>query len=210
MAVYKVTFKQLLDNYAVLTLLTDSDIEVGQSITVASVDATFNGTYTVYALPQYLYTGTDTQGNLLFDGQVPIANQVLFAKTASDVSRVATATGTVTWTVACTWIDDDMIQEYVGLTSVTAEDASLLVTCAAAANAFAYRRRLEAGYLSDSQTTVPSGDVLLGTIMIGAAYFRQRGSFNTIASFDGMGIAPSNGVTPMIMQLLGINRPQVA
>ena len=210
MAVYSVTFKQLLDNYAVLTLLTDSDIEVGQSITVASVDATFNGTYTVYALPQYLYTGTDTQGNLLFDGQVPIANQVLFAKTASDVSRVATATGTVTWTVACTWIDDDMIQEYVGLTSVTAEDAALLVTCAAAANAFAYRRRLEAGYLSDSQTTVPSGDVLLGTIMIGAAYFRQRGSFNTIASFDGMGIAPSNGVTPMIMHLLGINRPQVA
>jgi hypothetical protein len=103
-----------------------------------------------------------------------------------------------------------MIQEYVGLTSVTAEDAALLVTCAAAANAFAYRRRLEAGYLSDSQTTVPSSDVLLGTIMIGAAYFRQRGSFNTIASFDGMGIAPSNGVTPMIMQLLGINRPQVA
>ena len=210
MAVYSVTFKQLLDNYAVLTLLTDSDIEVGQSITVASVDATFNGTYTVYALPQYLYTGTDTQGNLLFDGQVPIANQVLFAKTASDVNRVATATGTVTWTVACTWIDDDMIQEYVGLTSVTAEDAALLVTCAAAANAFAYRRRLEAGYLSDSQTTVPSSDVLLGTIMIGSAYFRQRGSFNTIASFDGMGIAPSNGVTPMIMQLLGINRPQVA
>jgi hypothetical protein len=210
MAVYSVTFKQLLDNYAVLTLLTDSDIEVGQSITVASVDATFNGTYTVYALPQYLYTGTDTQGNLLFDGQVPIANQVLFAKTASDVNRVATATGTITWTVACTWIDDDMIQEYVGLTSVTAEDAALLVTCAAAANAFAYRRRLEAGYLSDSQTTVPSSDVLLGTIMIGAAYFRQRGSFNTIASFDGMGIAPSNGVTPMIMQLLGINRPQVA
>lgn len=210
MAVYSVTFKQLLDNYAVLTLLTDSDIEVGQSITVASVDATFNGTYTVYALPQYLYTGTDTQGNLLFDGQVPIANQVLFAKTASDVNRVATATGTVTWTVACTWINDDMIQEYVGLTSVTAEDAALLVTCAAAANAFAYRRRLEAGYLSDSQTTVPSSDVLLGTIMIGSAYFRQRGSFNTIASFDGMGIAPSNGVTPMIMQLLGINRPQVA
>jgi hypothetical protein len=210
MAVYSVTFKQLLDNYAVLTLLTDSDIEVGQSITVASVDATFNGTYTVYALPQYLYTGTDTQGNLLFDGQVPIANQVLFAKTADDVNRIATATGTVTWTVACTWIDDDMIQEYVGLTSVTQEDAALLVTCAAAANAFAYRRRLEAGYLSDSQTTVPSGDVLLGTIMIGAAYFRQRGSFNTIASFDGMGIAPSNGVTPMIMQLLGINRPQVA
>ena len=109
MAVYTVTFKQLLDNYAVLTLLTDSDIEVGHSITVASVDATFNGTYTVYALPQYLYTGTDTEGNLLFDGQVPIANQVLFAKTASDVNRIATATGTVTWTVSCTWVTTAMV-----------------------------------------------------------------------------------------------------
>lgn len=210
MAVYSVTFKQLLDNYAVLTLLTDSDIEVGQSITVASVDATFNGTYTVYALPQYLYTGTDTEGNLLFDGQVPIANQVLFAKTASDVNRIATATGTVTWTVSCTWATSAMITSYLGLTLTGADDATLLTQCAAAANAFAYRRRLEAGYLSDSQTTVPSGDVLLGTIMIGAAYFRQRGAYNSIASFDGMGVPPANGITPMVMQLLGINRPQVA
>jgi hypothetical protein len=210
MAVYTVTFKQLLDNYAVLTLLTDSDIEVGQSITVASVDATFNGTYTVYALPQYLYTGTDTEGNLLFDGQVPIANQVLFAKTASDVNRIATATGTITWTVSCTWATTAMVESYLGLTLTGADDGTTLTRATNAANAFAYRRRLEAGYLSDSQTTVPSGDVLLGTIMIAAAYFRQRGAYNAIASFDGMGVPPANGVTPMIMQLLGINRPQVA
>lgn len=210
MAVYTVTFKQLLDNYAVLTLLTDSDIEVGQSITVASVDATFNGAYTVYALPQYLYTGTDSEGNLLFDGQTPIANQVLFAKTASDVSRIATATGTVTWTVTCTWATSAMIESYLGLTILSADDTSLLTRATAAANAFAYRRRLEAGYLSDSQSTVPSGDVLLGTIMIGAAYFRQRGAYNNLASFDGMGTPPANGISPMVMQLLGINRPQVA
>ena len=61
MATYTVTQKYLIDNYAVLQLLTPSEIAVGQSITVASVDATFNGTYTVYALPQYLYVGTDTQ-----------------------------------------------------------------------------------------------------------------------------------------------------
>ena len=90
------------------------------------------------------------------------------------------------------------------------DDAAFLTQCAAAANAFAYRRRVEAGYLQDSLTTSPGGDVTLGTIMVGAAYFRQRGSFNSIASFDGMGIAPATGITPMVMQLLGINRPQVA
>jgi hypothetical protein len=62
----------------------------------------------------------------------------------------------------------------------------------------------------DSLTTSPGGDVTLGTIMVGAAYFRQQGSFTSLASFDGMGAPPSTGLSPMVMQLLGINRPQVA
>ena len=93
---------------------------------------------------------------------------------------------------------------------MSANDTALVTTAAAAANAFAYRRRYEAGYLQDSLTTSPGGDVTLGTIMVGAAYFRQRGSYNNIASFDGMGNPPATGITPMVMQLLGINRPQVA
>jgi len=44
MATYTVTNKYLVDNYAVLQLLTPNEIAVGQSITVAGVDATFNGT----------------------------------------------------------------------------------------------------------------------------------------------------------------------
>ena len=103
MATYSVTNKYLIDNFAVLQLLTPSEIAVGQSITVASVDATFNGTYTVRALPQYLFLGTDTQGDLLYDYQVPIADQVLYAKTADDVERTA-ASGTVTYAPVCTWV----------------------------------------------------------------------------------------------------------
>ena len=60
MATYTVTHKYLLDDYAVLQLLTPSEVVVGGAITVAGVDATFNGSYTVYALPQYLYLGVDT------------------------------------------------------------------------------------------------------------------------------------------------------
>ena len=50
MATYSVTNKYLIDDFAVLQLLTPTELEVGQSITVAAVDATFNGTYTVRAL----------------------------------------------------------------------------------------------------------------------------------------------------------------
>jgi hypothetical protein len=101
MATYTVTNKYLIDNFAVLQLLTPSEIAVGSSIVVASVDATFNGSYVVRALPQYLFLGVDTQGDLLYDYQVPIADQVLYAKTASDVERVA-ASGTVSYDPVCT------------------------------------------------------------------------------------------------------------
>jgi hypothetical protein len=63
MAVYTVSFKQLLDGYAVLQTLTPNEIEVDRPITVAGVGAPFNGTFTVYALPQYEYVGLDGEGN---------------------------------------------------------------------------------------------------------------------------------------------------
>lgn len=208
MATYTVTNKYLVDNYAVLQLLTPNEIAVGQSITVAGVDATFNGTASVVALPQYLFLGTDTQGDLLYDYQVPIQNQVLYAKTADDVERVA-ASGTITYTPVCTWITAANIEDWLGIGTATAADTTFLTQCAAAANAFCYRRRQEAGYI-DSLTTSPSGDVTLGTIQYGGALYRQRGSIDVFASFTEMGTAPTTGLSPIIKQLLGISRPQVA
>jgi hypothetical protein len=211
MSVYTVTFHQRLDDYAVVQTLVDTDISPGQSFTLASLGHGLNGTHVAYACPQYLYTGADSDGNLHFDPEVPIPNQVLFYDVGDDLERITTnSVGTLTFVQTCTWITAAQIEDYIGLELTGVDDAAFLVQCASAANAFAYRRRVEAGYLSESLSTVPSADVSLGTIMVGAAYFRQRGSFNTIASFDGMGIAASNGVTPMVMQLLGINRPQVA
>jgi hypothetical protein len=208
MATYTVTNKYLVDNYAILQLLTPNEIAVGQSITVAGVDATFNGSASVVALPQYLFLGTDTQGNLLYDYQVPIQNQVLYAKTADDVERVA-ASGTITYTPVCTWITAANIEDWLGIGTATAADTTFLTQCAAAANAFCYRRRQEAGYI-DSLTTSPSGDVTLGTIQYGGALYRQRGSIDVFASFTEMGTAPTTGLSPIIKQLLGISRPQVA
>jgi hypothetical protein len=208
MATYSVTHKYLLNDYAVLQLLTPSEIAVGESIVVASVDATFNGTYTVRALPQYLYIGTDDEGDLLYDFNVPIQNQVLYAKTASDVTRVA-ATGTVAYTLTCTWTTSQNILDWLGITVATAGDQTFTTTCAAAANAFCYRRRQEAGYI-DSLTTVPSQDVFLGTVMYGAALYKARGSVDVFSSFQDMGQSPVPGMNGQIKQLLGIDRPACA
>jgi hypothetical protein len=210
MATYTVTNKYLIDNFAVLQLLTPSEIAVGSSITVAGVDATFNGTYTVRALPQYLYVGTDTQGDLLYDYQVPIADQVLYAKTASDVERVA-ASGTVSYDPVCTWVTAAQVMSYLGITIANpSDDYTLLTQSVSAGCQFAFRRRQESGYI-DSLTTSPGGDVTLGTLMYCAALWRSRGSIeSTYATFDGMGSAPQQSLTPIVKQLLGIPRPAVA
>ena len=210
MATYTVTNKYLIDNFAVLQLLTPSEIAVGSSITVAGVDATFNGTFTVRALPQYLFVGIDTQGDLLYDYQIPIADQVLYAKTADDVSRVA-ASGTVANDPVCTWVTAAQLMTYIGITITNpSDDYTLLTQSVSAGNQFCYRRRQESGYI-DSLTTSPGGDATLGTLMYCAALWRSRGSIEaTYATFDGMGSAPQQSLTPIVKQLLGIPRPAVA
>ena len=208
MAVYTVTQKYLIDNYAVVQLLTPAEIELGASVVIAGVDATFNGTYTVRALPQYLFVGIDTEGDLIYDVNYPIANQVLFAKTASDVARTA-ASGTLTITQVAQWVTAANLEDWIGIGTATAADAAFLTVCAAAASQFCWRRRMDAGYV-DSLTTVPSQDVFLGTQMYGGALYRQRGSVDQFASFQNMGVTPVMGLNGMIRQLLGIDRPQVA
>lgn len=208
MAAYTVTHKQLTDNYAVLQLLTEAEIEVGASVVITNVDATFNGTYIVYALPQYAFMGVDDEGDLLFNPLVTIPNQVLYAKTASDVARTASS-GTLTLTQTCTWVTAANLEDWIGIGTSTAADAAFLTVCAAAASQFCWRRRMEAGYV-DSLTTVPSQDVFLGTQMYGGALYRQRGSVDQFASFQNMGVTPVMGLNGMIRQLLGIDRPQVA
>ena len=210
MATYTVTNKYLIDNFAVLQLLTPSEIAVGSSIVVAGVDATFNGSYSVRALPQYLFLGIDTQGDLLYDYQVPIADQVLYAKTADDVERVA-ASGTVANDPVCTWVTAAQVMTYLGITITNpSDDYTLLTQSVSAGNQFCYRRRQESGYI-DSLTTSPGGDATLGTLMYCAALWRSRGSIEaTYATFDGMGSAPQQSLTPIVKQLLGIPRPAVA
>ena len=209
MAVYSVKQKYLTDNYAVVVLQTNAEpLEIGQSFTVAGVDATFNGTYVVRALPQYYFTGVDLQGFFLYDIELPISNQVLYAKTATNVDIVASA-GTLTASITCTWITAGQIEDWLGIGTATAADTAFLTTCAAAGNAFCFRRRQENGWI-DSPTVVPSNDVSLGVVMYSAALYRQRGSMTDFSMLDGLGTGNTFGLSPMVKQLLAIDRPQVA
>ena len=212
MATYLTASKQLISNYACIATLEPTDIQVGDSIVVASVGAPFNGTFTVLSCPQYEYTGINsTTGEWIFDENVPRANQMLFACTGSNVEYVALYTGQISFTPTCSWVTVANLVTYLGV-SITnpSDDYTLATQAVSAGNQFCSRRRAEAGY-NDSLSTSPSGDVTLGTIMYCAALWRSRGSLeNVFASFDNMGAAPQQSMTPIVKQLLGIDRPAVA
>ena len=210
MATYKTASKQLLNNYACISTLESTEIALGESVTVSGLAAPFAGTFTVLALPQYLFIGVDgTTGELLYDENQPVPNQILYACTGTSVEFVVDYSGTITYTQVCSWITAANIEDWIGIGTATAADTTFLTQCASAANQFCYRRRQEVGY-SDSLTTSPSGDVTLGTIMYGGALYRQRGAISDFASFDGMSTGSTTGLSPMIKQLLGVDRPQVA
>ena len=210
MATYKTQTKQLLNNYACISTLEANEIALGESVTVSGLPAPFAGTFTVLALPQYLFTGIDsTTGELLFDENEPVANQVLYACTGTSVEFVIDYSGTVTYTQTCSWISANQILTWLGIATATADDTTFVTQCASAANNFIYRRRQECGY-HDSLTTSPGGDVTLGTIMYGGALYRQRGGISDFASFDGMSQGSTNGLSPLVKQLIGVDRPQVA
>jgi hypothetical protein len=208
MAAYTVTHKQLLSNYAVLQTLTPNDLVVGGTFTVGSVAVPFNGTFTVYDLPEYLFIGLDDEGDLLFNYEIPVPNQVLYKCTGTDVQRTA-STGTITFTQTCTWITATQIEDWLGIGTASALDTAFLTQCASAANSLAFTRRQEAGYI-DSLTTSPNGQVTLGTISLGGFFYRQRGAVTDFATFDGMSAGASVGLSPAIKMLLGIPKPAVA
>jgi hypothetical protein len=212
MATYATASKQLLDNYACISTLEPTDIQVGDSVVVGALGAPFDGTFTVLACPQYRFVGVDSEtGEFNYDVNVAVPNQILFACTGDDVEFVVDFDGTVAFTPTCTWITTANLVTYLGVSiSDPSDDFTLITQAVSAGNQFCSRRRAEAGY-NDSLSVSPSGDVTLGTLMYAAALWRSRGSLeNVFASFEGMGSAPQQSLTPIVKQLLGIDRPAVA
>ena len=208
MAVFTVTHAMRLDDYAVVQTLEATEIGIGQSITIAGSTG-FNGTFTVLAVPVYEYRGVDDEGDWLYNYDVTITNQLLFASAGADVARDSN-TGTVTWTETCTWILAADVLSWLGISVATANDTAFVGVCTDAANAWAYKARKMAGYQAESLSTAPSSAVKLGTIMYAGALYRERGSVDSFASFGELGAPAPIGSMGQIMRLLGIRRSQVA
>jgi len=208
MAVFTVTHAQRVDDYAVIQTLEATDITIGQTIVVAGVGNNFDATYIVQAVPTFGFVGVSVEGDFIFDYEVTITNQLLVKSNFDNYSR-ASATGTVTWTQTCSWTTVGNTQEFLGIASATANDTAFLTTCVAAANAWCFRRRVQAGY-HDSLTTVPDGSVLLGTTLYAAGLYRERGTTgDSYASFGDMS-GPPLMTLGRVNQLLGVKRSQCA
>jgi hypothetical protein len=213
MATYTATHEQVTDNVGVIATLTSSPVEVGNSITLSGfgLGSPFTGSVVVTAIPQFLFLGTDDEGDYLYDYDVRIQNQIAFALTNADITRT-TSTGTVTFTPTCSWVTIGDVEDWLGFTVTNpSSDYDLLTIAVGAGNQFAWRRRQEAGYF-DSLTTVPSQDVRLGTIMYAGYLYRMRGSASeSYAAYDPLATSgPIGGSFVEVLRLLGINRPQVA
>jgi hypothetical protein len=208
MAVFTVTHAQRVDDYAVIQTLEATDITIGQTIVVAGVGNDFDATYIVQAVPTFLFVGVGFEGDFIFDYEVTITNQLLVKSNFDNYQRTS-ATGTVTWTQTCSWTTVGNTQEFLGIASATANDTAFLTTCVAAANAWCFRRRVQAGY-HDSLTTVPDGSVLLGTTLYAAGLYRERGTTgDSYASFGDMS-GPPLMTLGRVNQLLGVKRSQCA
>ena len=210
MATYSITHRMRLSNVAVIQTLTATDVTVGQSVTVAGVGNGLDGTFTVVAVPTALLIDITDEGDPVYDWDTIIPNQLAYLDTGDDLARDdLTAFGTLTWTPTCTWITSSNVIEFLGISGATANDTAFITTCVNAANAWAYRKRQEAGY-RDSLTTSPGGDVTLGTTMFAAAQYRRRGSIDGFQSFDVMDTTSPSMSMGDIHKLLGVNRSQVA
>ncbi len=126
MAVFAVTHHQRLDDYAVVQTLEDTDIGIGQSIVLAGLGHSLNGTHTVYAINPYYFEGVDVEGDLIFDYNVYIGNQVIFYDVGDDLERsAAIPNGTLTWTQTCQWIVAADVLAWLGISVATANDTIL-------------------------------------------------------------------------------------
>ena len=209
MATYTITHKQVVDNVATVQVLQQPEFEVGQSITITGLTG-FNGTYVITALPEYYFVGVSPEGDYEYDTSRIIPNQIQFALTTADVERQA-ASGSLAYSITCTWIVLGDLEDYLGFTFTNpSADLDVANMALAAANAFAYRRRQEAGYW-DSPSTVPDGAAKLGTVQYAAILYRERGSTEAFASFDPLATGgPVTGNYGQILRLLGVGKPQVA
>lgn len=206
MATFTITHQQVRDNVAVVQTLESTDIAIGQTITLSGCAAQLNGSHVVFGVPTYLFLGVDEYGDFIWDTNVIITNQLLFQDAGNDIERSAVdPVGTLTWTQTCTWITVSDLTEFLGISGATANDTAFMTSSVNAANAWSFKRRVQANY-HDSASTVPDAAVKAGVVLMAASLYRERGSVDSFNSFQDMTISSPVASMGRINQLLGIKR----
>lgn len=171
-----------------LTLLDVLNLYVGDTIYVNGISNDFNGSHVLTGVNATNKTVTFTQGN-------------------QNHSALANLTGQLE--VRPQWCDTADVLAWLGIEVATANDNAFVETCVLASNEWAFRKRQEAGYLSDRAAFFPSADVHLGTLNYAAMQYRNRGAIDGFASFDSFGGGTPTMSLGQIMALLGVGKAQV-
>jgi hypothetical protein len=210
MATFNLAFHTRLNGVVVLQTFVDTDVQTQDTVTVAGSGHNLNGSHLVISTEPYEYLGQTDEGDLEFDYNVIRENQIIFLDEGDDLPR-SVATGTISYTPSCTWITNQNVLDWLGISPATANDTAFVTVCTEAANALAFRRRRSSGY-TDALATVPSADVKLGTIMYAGGLYRARGtaSYDSFSAYESMQTATPAVAMGEILRLWGCNRAQVA
>lgn len=171
-----------------LTLSDVDDLYVGDRIRVSGCNNTFDGNHDITAINTTNKTVSFVNGNHTHAEETENGQLIVLVE----------------------WTTDADVQSWLGIAAATANDTAFIAQCVESANEWCFRRRQQSGY-NDRAALVPSPAVKLGTTMYAAIAYRERGAVDGFASFETMA---AGGVPSMslgrVMQLLGVNRAQVA
>jgi hypothetical protein len=165
------------------------DYFVGDKVRVNGINNNFNGVHTLTALNTTLFTVTFSKGNV---------TQTLTGLRGAEIE------------VLPQWTSSAEVLVWLGIDVATANDTAFIEDSVDASNEYCWRKRQEAGYTTDRTSFPPSADVVMGATMYAATLYRERGSVDSFASFDTMGVTTPVASLGRIMQLLGCGRAQVA
>lgn len=170
--------------------LTLSDVEnlyAGDTVLVSGTTVNFNGQRVLSSVDATNKTVSFTQGSGSH-AEADVAGQLA---------------------VRPQWVKAEDVQAWLGIEVATANDTAFISTCVLASNDWCFRKRQEAGYLSDRAAFFPSDDVHLAAVNYAGAKYRERGAVDSFASFDSFGGATPTMSMGQILALLGCGRPQV-
>lgn len=171
-----------------LTLLDVLNLYVGDTIYVNGVSNNFNGSHVLT--------------------EVDATNKTVTWHTGSGShAELTNLTGQLE--ARPQWVNSNDVLSWLGIEVATANDNSFVDTCVLASNEWCFRKRQEAGYLSDRTAFFPSADVHLGAVNYAAMQYRNRGAIDGFASFDSFGGGTPTMSLGQIMALLGVGKAQV-